>query len=40
MMEREFGRYFPDMWAIWDKGVLEIPQQEMFDLAGRIGRRM
>ncbi|MEJ7841836.1 MAG: hypothetical protein WKF95_08700 [Rubrobacter sp.] len=27
-------------WASWDKGVLEIPQQEMFDLAGRIGRRM
>ena len=27
-------------WASWDKGVLEMPQQEMFDLAGRIGERM
>lgn len=27
-------------WASWDKGVLEIPAGEMFDLAGRIGERM
>ena len=27
-------------WAGWDRGVLEIPQQEMSDLAGRVGRRM
>ncbi len=27
-------------WASWDKEVLEVPQQEMLDLAGRIGRRM
>ncbi len=27
-------------WADWSKGVLEIPQQEMSDLAGRIGRRL
>ena len=27
-------------WAGWDKGVPEIPQQEMSDLAWRVGRRM
>ena len=27
-------------WTSWDKGVLEIPATEMFDLAGRIGRRL
>ena len=27
-------------WASWDKGVLEVPPREMFDLAERIGRRM
>ena len=27
-------------WASWGKGVLDIPPAEMFDLAGRIGRRM
>lgn len=27
-------------WASWDKGVLEIPRREMFDLAGRIRERM
>ena len=27
-------------WASWDRGVLEIPAGEMFDLAGRVGSRM
>ena len=27
-------------WASWDKGVLEIPRQEMASLAARIGARM
>ena len=27
-------------WASWDKGVLKIPRNEMFDLAARIGRRL
>ena len=27
-------------WASWSKGVLDIPQREMSDLARRIGRRL
>jgi len=27
-------------WAGWDSGVLKIPQQEMSELAERIGRRL
>jgi diadenosine tetraphosphate (Ap4A) HIT family hydrolase len=27
-------------WASWDKGVLEIPREEMASLAARIGARM
>jgi ATP adenylyltransferase len=29
-----------DPWTIWDGGVLEIPKEEMADLARRIGRRL
>jgi diadenosine tetraphosphate (Ap4A) HIT family hydrolase len=27
-------------WASWSKGVLEIPEEEMAALAGRIGQRL
>lgn len=27
-------------WATWDKGVLDIPHEEMSSLAARIGRRL